>query len=255
MGLEAGWNCHISLLAEKFTGGGDGGFSVTCDSLPGSVPQSRSASISRRSSRFPSKQSTDSVTAPTMTDVATVHSRACSPRRVNSAPANINLDIPLVKFEAVTEVLDGDDNVQCDALQPAVVDGLPVMGSAGLPKARVSDVVLGASAKHGWDQTDSEESKPLLKSEVSKPEPKKLRREATRYNEVVGDPLLESSDVPQVSESMPDDIESTDSYPDSSHQTENTDSVTGGLGLSNRVKKHLFSILLFYSRSRQSRLK
>ena len=233
MGLEAGWNCHISLLAEKSS------IPVTSDSLPdAAATYSRSMSISRQS-RIPSKQSTDSITIPTDIMYQSKVTRSLSPRRVNSAPANINLDVPIVKFDEVTEVMGAENYMlmkEYDMMSPQndnffLSDDCTGIGS-NLCKAKTSDGVFAAEESC---RDNRDETKPLLEESRPRNPERKIKRELTRYNEAMIDPLLECSDVPQINDSL-DDISSTDSYPTSSHPTENTDSVTGGLGLSNRVR-------------------
>ena len=99
---------------------------------------------------------------------------------------------------------------------------------------------------------DQANSKPHSK------EPSPTKSKSNSNGEDVIDPLLDDSGTEDQDIVTPDDVHhhgpprkesrlsevenlsSSESYPASSHFTENTDSVTGGLGLSNRVIKFIF---------------
>ncbi|KAL3876613.1 hypothetical protein ACJMK2_034434 [Sinanodonta woodiana] len=98
MGLEAGWNCHISLLSDNRTQ-----FSSTSANTSGRVSQ---VELSNRSNpRYSSRRSTDSCPVREYTPMISKSSSVYMPikSRSYSAPSIVNLDSALVKFESIVK--------------------------------------------------------------------------------------------------------------------------------------------------------
>ena len=110
MGLEAGWNCHISLGSQKKGGS-------TSTSTPNTRKDSQS-DVSHKPSRFSSRHSTDSLRQ--SQPITARHSRDSVRMRRSSAPSAIYVDSIQVKFESevdkieISPVKDSDSAMQYD---------------------------------------------------------------------------------------------------------------------------------------------
>ena len=283
MGLEAGWNCHISLLSEKDT--------KKASNYP-SQPDLSQSSNSNRASRYSNRHSTESI----HTRVNAAQPRARQNPDLNrcrrySAPGAINTEAPQVKFESkeISSMMDGE-NTSCE------VNTLPEDEASGVDKyndsesdSRVQCDTKEPLLKETGNDTivnTSVESKSKSKGYSIKdissktPSPQNLKQDGVKSNRAEdndSEPLLpkadkdaslETSDPPLASDASilrsevtdgcedSENIElsdvrheddedeevmnnircySTESFPASSYVTENTDSMTGVLGLSNRV--------------------
>ena len=92
MGLEAGWNCHISLLSDK---------DFKCPSLENAVSQSELAS---RFSRHSSRHSSDATKDKNFSKLKSI----CFDKlqsRSRSAPSIVNLSSSQVRFEVSDAVM------------------------------------------------------------------------------------------------------------------------------------------------------
>ena len=222
MGLEAGWNCHISLLREP---------EEDQEVSPSQHDLSRSGSSSNRPSRYSSRHSTDSTAREhVLSDSAREHVLSKTKlveddrrgRRL-SAPGAINLDTSQVKFEPTPCTLEVE--YQGSSYQG---QGHQSMNSAGADLLMDDCVVKIRNHSMGVDNALVDITEPLL------------------TNNKGDDPTLNSEGQDLETDSM--DVDgvalidmhrsgiSMDSQQGSSYVTENTDSVSGGLGLANRVR-------------------
>ncbi|XP_060071400.1 transmembrane protein 94-like [Ylistrum balloti] len=90
MGLEAGWNCHISMLSDP--------------ALKGETAASSAADLPHRMSRYSSRNSSDTVAKDTnMVSSTYKHSQDSMHSRCQSAPSIVNLNSSQVRFEMTTD--------------------------------------------------------------------------------------------------------------------------------------------------------
>jgi len=110
MGLEAGWNCHISLLSDK---------DFKCPSLENAVSQSELAS---RFSRHSSRHSSDATKDKNFSKLKSI----CFDKlqsRSRSAPSIFNLSSSQVRFEVSDAIMISEG-----ILDEACVDSMDYQG-------------------------------------------------------------------------------------------------------------------------------
>ena len=221
MGLEAGWNCHISLLSEAL--GDDSGTKIASQpDLSGS-------------STHASRHSTDSLTQQRGRETG----KACpsEPReRRNSAPGAISLDTAQVKFEShsrcgTADREDVEEEKQGSESEVSSIHDVhtPLIKPKSSQHPAHKELTNNS---HSDSQTEAtnETSTPLLKANELAP------ASITQTGVVTSDPVLkhEMEELQYMSEEG-ERMSSVESFPASSYVTENTDSMTGGLSFSNRV--------------------
>ncbi len=237
MGLEAGWNCHISLLS------GD------------TDPTSLHSDLSARPSKCSNKCSAESLQHDNYSSMTARKHTSDNKNRRCSAPGSISLDVVQVKFEPASTI------------EESLGDGVMMSENHNSPKGNIyhddfdldqadidllteeSELQVTGHSYHlvdkGFTLDSSKHSSPI----------KEWPRGTAGHREHVSDPLLEQmhsdleaspidldpSEVTGTGEvflgstNQDENLSSSESYPASSYVTENTDSVMGGLGLSNRV--------------------
>ena len=210
MGLEAGWNCHISLLSEAE---GEGADSQSQQNISLS-------NTSNKMQHYTSYYSSESLTTARATKDGVSSNRGLIDEpailRRFSAPGAINLDTSLVKFE-MTPCLEETEHQGQDATAAAA----SVAAGAGV----VRDSEEPAVVSFGLEHQDLHVTKPLLahvQTGIKSPE----------------GVCLEMGCLDESGETLTSRHQSgisVDSQPTSSYITENTDSVAGGWDLSNRV--------------------
>ncbi|XP_047738197.1 transmembrane protein 94 [Hyalella azteca] len=111
MGLESGWNCHISLLDDKNKGSGDG--SAACASLRASgqsLPRACKETLTAASARPKSSQRSKSLKRRLVPGKSALHGMKV---RSHSAPAAINVEAEGVRCE--------DDGSVCSSVSSSVL--------------------------------------------------------------------------------------------------------------------------------------
>ena len=198
MGLEAGWNCHISLLSEGHVE------DVGSKGVTGSHPDLST-----------SRHSADSLTLHRSSvgdkGGAAAAGQGEATERRSSAPGAVNLDSSQVKFEEHAAAMD-------------------TKGMGDVPRG--SDTESGREG----DKTElaTQCTTPLLKANDLELECKDVTMTSDpMLRHAIGD-MKEEDELAYMSE-RGDRMSSVDSFPASSYVTENTDSTTGGLSFSNRV--------------------
>ena len=225
MGLEAGWNCHVSLRSEE---------DETSTSPPSQHDLSHS-NIGGRRSTHSMRHSSESLhqdlaMAGIITRTESHRSRRCS------APSAINVDTYHVKFEPDRTI---EEMSTCSSASKS--DYKPTHTPVHQAKSDIfhdspdiskeTDKLTNASQKSSPAKdlpspgSGEKPCDPLLENHVH--EEDFTRRLSSRSSGG-----LQGDDVDLVTG---ENLSSSESYPASSHFTENTDSVTG-FGLSNRVR-------------------
>ena len=230
MGLEAGWNCHISLLSEVEAESVDSAVASSgVPNGPRAVPLTRPGPASTSSlSRLKARHSNDSLRY-----------------RRGSAPGAINVEVTQVKFQAGTPPLrtsppdslrsatHRDNRDRAPAAEKDASRVLPLRGGDGQPwvasdelcEPQTAPLLRGSPhSPHTSDHTRPADTDPLL---TSSPDAAPTTPPQVQLD------LLEQRSLPP--EETNENLSTSGSYHASSHFTENTDSVTG-FGLTNRVR-------------------
>ena len=249
MGLEAGWNCHISLLSEKH-----GDHDTT---LPMGQQDSAKTDTSTKTDHF-SSHSHDSLRGLTQ-GVKSRWSNDSIRCRRGSAPGAVNLEVTQVKFESGSPTIEspvislvsenlqkhpnpGESGSTNSSESPAAVPYETVVKDSILAPVTVRNpnkpCLRRDSDEHSDKMTD-----PLLRRSHSKgSDGRELKFDPTHdihrgYGgvEEAEIELLEVRSLPEENDAGGEEnLSTSESYPASSHFTETTDSVTGGF-LTNTV--------------------
>ncbi len=210
MGLEAGWNCHISLLSQDKSTAAPSASDSQRSSCRNITPGHDLSSSSHQASRLPTAG------APAQLNRHSNKSRFLSSGRHRSsdcgrrysAPGAINLQTPVVKFETkATRMTSEKDSSSEDEMQQSSTKSFAYRNSG--------DDVRGGS-------------KTRLRHEARQPLLPKRNQKANQSEQFLQSSVEETYFRKRLS--------SYESFPALSYVTDNTDSVTGGLGLSNRVR-------------------